>query len=184
MKKQVARKQCRQCKKKVEKDSGIMVKLSYVHEECLDEFIASHVKKGRSKRAGEVKHKASKTSPLTLTQTVFNKFIRIRDASPNGECISCNRVVIYGSPTCHAGHYYTRGARSDLRFNEDNVFAQCQNCNNYGDAETAVRFKESVIKKIGQKKFDTLAHRSQQDYSDKNLKKIRKKYAKKIKELE
>ncbi len=39
-----------------------------------------------------------------------------------------------------------------------------------------VQFKKNVIKRIGQKKFDKLSERIQQDYSEKALTKLQKKY--------
>ncbi len=177
---------CRICKKKIDKgDDYVRANLSYVCAgDCADEFIQKHIEKSRNKKRIKQNKRRTKMSPLMQTQKVFNRYIRVRDAVPNGKCISCPRLIICGSPTCHAGHFYSRGARSDLRFNENNVFGQCQNCNNYGDAETAVKFKEAVIEKIGQKEFDKLSVSTQQDYSEKALKKLRIHFNKKIKKLE
>jgi hypothetical protein len=182
---------CKQCTKIIKDDQEyIRIKLSNVHRECLDDFIKEHVKKGRKerkKRQREMKtfkQESKARKNLTYTQEVFNRYIRWRDTRPEdkGACISCGKVVEYGSRTCHAGHFYSRGARSDLRFNPDNVHAQCQNCNNYGTAETLANYKDNLIKKIGKKRFEALKERKQQDYTMKTLKQIRKEFKQLMKE--
>ena len=175
---------CRECGKNIHKESAIRSKLRYMCAEgCIDTFIDKHIAKAKDRKRIDKKKKGKKKSDLTLTQEVFNRYIRARDAFPVGKCISCDREIRYGQSTCHAGHYYSRGARSDLRFNELNVNSQCSNCNCYGDAATAVKFKEGVIKKIGQKEFDKLSIRVNQDYSKEKLKEIRTKYAQKTRDL-
>jgi hypothetical protein len=59
-------------------------------------------------------------------QKVFNEFIRLRDKlSP---CISCGKPL----PVKYdAGHFYSVGSYPNLRFNEDNVHAQCVECNQH-----------------------------------------------------
>ena len=56
-------------------------------------------------------------------QEVFNKWIRERDKDLG--CISC------GGSVDHAGHYFSVGQHSALRFHEDNVHGQCIGCNNF-----------------------------------------------------
>ncbi len=181
---------CRICKSNIdkEKDSYVRAKLSYVCEgECADTFIANHIEKGKNKKRIRQNKKRKQTSDLALTQTVFNKYIRIRDSYPSCKCISCGYKVTYGSQSTHAGHYKTVGSRSDLRFNEDNVHAQCEQCNYHNNcrAEGGVseNYAVNIVQKIGQKRVDALNEQVQQDYSDKNLKVIRLKYNKKIKKL-
>jgi hypothetical protein len=58
---------------------------------------------------------------LKKTQTVFNKWIRERDKDKG--CISC------GAEVSEAGHYYSQGHHSSLRFNEVNANGQCTRCN-------------------------------------------------------
>ena len=54
-------------------------------------------------------------------QKVFNAWIRERDQ--NKGCISC------GAEVTQAGHYYSQGHHSALRFNEVNTNGQCTRCN-------------------------------------------------------
>lgn len=58
---------------------------------------------------------------LKKTQIVFNRWIRERDKDKG--CISC------GSQVTEAGHYYSQGHHSSLRFNEVNTNGQCTRCN-------------------------------------------------------
>ncbi len=174
---------CKHCKKNIDKDEPIQViPLGQVHVNCMDDFVNKIFidnkmkKQKRQKEMKAYKKKVKTKSKLKQTQIIFNEYIRRRDATPIGPCISCGMAIKFGDKKCHAGHFYTRGARSDLRYNEDNVFAQCYSCNIYGDAKTMVQFKKNVIKRIGQKKFDKLSERIQQDYSEKALTKLQKKY--------
>jgi DNA repair exonuclease SbcCD ATPase subunit len=59
-------------------------------------------------------------------QKVFNEFIRLRDSKE--PCISCGKPL----PVKYdAGHFYSVGSYPNLRFNEDNVHAQCVECNQH-----------------------------------------------------
>lgn len=56
---------------------------------------------------------------------VFSKYIRERD---NYTCFTCGRVGSGGG--IHAGHFISKAVGGlALYFNEDNVHAQCYNCN-------------------------------------------------------
>lgn len=59
-------------------------------------------------------------------QKVFNEFIRLRDSKE--PCISCGKPL---PAKYDAGHFYSVGAYPNLRFNEDNVHAQCVECNQH-----------------------------------------------------
>ena len=59
-------------------------------------------------------------------QKVFNEFIRLRDR--NEPCISCGKPL---PAKYDAGHFYSVGSYPNLRFNEDNVHAQCVTCNQH-----------------------------------------------------
>ncbi len=174
---------CSNCNRKIKDDQEYRSFQIYnVHLKCMDIFIKKHVKKGKAQRRKRTKKQSSKE----LTQKVFNKYIRLRDTRPDdvGYCISCNRTLLYGASNAHAGHYKTVGARDDLRYNELNCHIQCQNCNNFGTTETGKNYTINIIKKIGQDKVDSLNERINQDYSEANLKEIRKKFSKLIKELQ
>ena len=84
-----------------------------------------------------------KTLPQLLkhAQVVFNKFIRERDKDKG--CISC------GAEIDHAGHYYSQGHHSALRFNEMNVNGQCLRCNNFMHGNL-INYRKGLIKKYGE----------------------------------
>lgn len=60
---------------------------------------------------------------LAKCQKVFNAWIRNRDQFKS--CISC------GSTVEQAGHYYSQGHHSALRFSEVNTNGQCVRCNHF-----------------------------------------------------
>lgn len=75
--------------------------------------------------ANEIKKYSKKTVPdlIKLATKHFNSFIRERDSDKG--CVSC------GARIQHAGHFYSGGHHSGLRFNENNCHGQCLRCNNF-----------------------------------------------------
>lgn len=89
---------------------------------------------------------------LKLLQAAFNAYIRKRDEKNKENCISCGKKV---NGTGHASHFFSVGAYPNLRFNENNVWRSCVECNvhRHGNtAEYAVRLRE----KLGDEKFNKL----------------------------
>ena len=83
-----------------------------------------------------------------IAVTHFHKFIRNRD---NGQpCISCGKYT-----TLQAGHFYSGGKHPTVRFNEDNVNGQCLRCNYYFSG-MLLPYRDNLIEKIGQERFDKL----------------------------
>jgi len=78
----------------------------------------------------------------------FHKFIRNRDQQQ--PCISCGKFT-----TLQAGHFYSAGHHPSVRFNEDNVHGQCKRCN-YFLSGNLTPYRENLIKKIGQERFDKI----------------------------
>lgn len=115
---------------------------------------------------------------LAKTQALFNKFIRLRDAGNN--CISCDKPP----KKKNAGHYKSRGAHPELRFEELNCHLQCEYCNTHLSANLS-NYRKNLIKKIGLDKVEWLEgpHEAKK-YSLDDLKEIQVVYKAKIKELE
>ena len=90
---------------------------------------------------------ASLPKLLTKAQIVFNKFIRERDKDKG--CISC------GNEITEAGHYYSQGHHSALRFNEVNTNGQCTRCNRWMHGNL-IHYRNAIINRHGQKKLDLL----------------------------
>jgi len=148
--------------------------------DCIVDYGMKNRTKGKT-----IKHKAEKKAfkdndkPLRVAeaQKAFNAYIRKRDE--NEPCISCGR---YHEGQYHAGHYKTTGARSDIRFNEDNCHKQCAPCNNHLSGNIG-EYTPRLIEKIGQERFLALGLNRVKGYSCEELSEIEKKYKLKLKEL-
>lgn len=98
----------------------------------------------------------SKTQPSLTTlidklDTVFSRYIRLRDAMPSGmfRCISCGKIKPIDQADC--GHFHSR-IHMSTRFDEDNCNAECRFCNRFS-ADHLIGYRENLIKKIGQQRF-------------------------------
>jgi len=108
-------------------------------------FIDDHKEREWKKEVKIRKEKLkTKSDYLKELQTIFNKFIRLRDK--NIPCISCgtNKADIQ----YHAGHYRSVGSTPELRFNELNCHKQCSRCNNYLSGNL-ISYRINLVKKIG-----------------------------------
>lgn len=92
---------------------------------------------------------------LAEAQTAFNAFIRARDAGL--PCICCGKPFEPQKPggSVDAGHFRSQGAAPQLRFDENNVFAQRKNCNRPGGT-TYSAFREGVVGRIGLEAVEAL----------------------------
>lgn len=93
-----------------------------------------------------------KSKWLAELQAVVNQYVRLRDI--NDGCISCNKDK-HWQGQWHAGHHYSRGHSSSLRFNLHNIHKQCSVCNNHLSGNIG-EYTPKLIEKIGQDKFDYL----------------------------
>ena len=113
---------------------------------------------------------------LKIAQQVFNKFIRKRDAGLN--CISCNKPC----KKENAGHYYSQGGHSAVRFNEDNVHLQCEACNTFLSGNL-LNYQVGIEKRIGSQKLmelQAIAH-DVKKWSKEELKELIDVYKQKLK---
>jgi len=164
---------------------------------CVDCIIKKAVKDNQAKREKEYekvlkpirkKNLATKEALKTYSkwmqelQVIFNRFIRLRDASQ--PCISCGTTkdVKYD-----AGHFYSVGAYPNLRIHEHNVHKQCsKNCNfeKHGNhAEYSIRLPE----RIGVDAFielQSIRHNTPLKLSVPEIKDLKSHYRKLIKNLE
>ncbi|MGD1502665.1 recombination protein NinG [Vibrio harveyi] len=81
-------------------------------------------------------------------QEKFNRFIVIRDTGK--PCISCGR---YLPLTC--GHFRSVGACPELRFDEENAYGQCVECNGNKSGNVA-EYRIQLIEKIGLERVERL----------------------------
>lgn len=104
-------------------------------------------KKREKVEAAEHREKLAESKPLAhwldLTQRVVNSYIQARDAGR--PCISCGTT---NSREWDAGHFLSRGARPELRFDPANIALQCASCNRHKGGNQA-QFRAGLIERIG-----------------------------------
>ena len=111
-------------------------------------------------------------------QPEFNKYIRLRDKGK--PCISCQR---HHTGQIHAGHYRSVGAAAELRYDENNVHAQCAPCNNHLSGN-AIDYRINLINKIGIDQVEQLeGPQEPRRYRRDDIIAIKAKYKAKVKEL-
>ena len=88
-------------------------------------------------------------------QPIFNRWIRLRDCGDEGgtNCIACGRWFKFED--LQAGHFHPVSAYDYLRFNEDNVNAECCGCNGF-DKFHLVGYAVNLRNKIGEERYDIL----------------------------
>lgn len=153
---------------------------------CNKEHAAKYASKNKHKGAEKIhkqKKKESKDNDKSLrtkeAQKAFNAYIRYRDASLC--CISCGRNH---NGQYHAGHYRSRGAHPELRFEELNCHKQCAPCNNHLSGNIS-NYRINLIEKIGADKVEWIEGPHEIiKYTCEDLKAIELKYKAKIKQLE
>jgi hypothetical protein len=127
----------------------------------------------------------SRSEHMREAQTLFNEFIRLRDAGQ--PCISCDSLpndhdLITGS-RWDAGHYRSVGACPELRFEPLNVHRQCVKCNR-NLSGNAVEYRIRLVQRIGADRVTWLEgpHQAQR-YTIEDLKAVKAEYRVKIKDL-
>ena len=136
-------KACKFCKKKSDKESGVMVNMSFFcNFKCAAQHgiklsLASKKRQSANKdKAHKDRKKAFRLSDTNhqhkLTQAVFNKLRVIQekkwfsDRGLEPVCISCDKPNM---DWC-CGHFKSRGSQGNLRYDESNTFLQCNRyCN-------------------------------------------------------
>jgi len=89
---------------------------------------------------------------LKLAQQVFNKYIRLRDEGL--VCISCQKPMRKGN--IDAGHLWSAGGHSNVRFNELNVNAQCSRPCNKDKAGDINNYRLGFVKRYSVEQLDEL----------------------------
>ena len=101
----------------------------------------------------------SRAEWLSELQAVFNRYIVLRDGK---KCISCgtdNPSIQY----C-AGHYRSRGAAPQHRFNELNTNTQCNHRCNLKLSGNIVDYRPALIKKIGLESVEAIENDNEVRY--------------------
>ena len=127
---------------------------------------------------------------MAEAQTAFNAFIRLRDEGLS--CVSCDVLNPPERPggAWDCGHYLTRGAHPELRFNEDNAWRQCKSCNggagNWSGKSRTVQqeYREQLVRRIGIERVAALeGPHNAEHWSADDLRAIKLKYREMSREL-
>jgi hypothetical protein len=169
---------CKNCKEKFEP-------IRFNHKFCLkNECIKAFVEEVKTNQWKTTK-KRMKEDLKTLqdwlkeAQTIFNKYIRLRDMGL--VCISCQQPP----KKKNAGHYYSSGGHSNVRFDEDNVHLQCEACNTFLSGNL-LNYQIGIQKRIGAQKLLELQERAHftKKWTIDELKEIIKTYKTKVRSLQ
>ena len=132
---------CKNCRQKFE---PIRFNQKYCfNEECVKAWVDyEKTKQWKAKKTQLKKEMMSLQDYLKIAQQVFNKYIRERDKGL--PCISCGKQP----KKANAGHYFSQGGHSNVRFHEDNVHLQCEHCNSYLSGNL-LNYQIGIEKRIG-----------------------------------
>ncbi len=145
-------------------------------------------KKARKKHRCDIERIKPLSKVMADTQVAFNAFIRLRDVCQ--PCISCDVMSPPGGWDC--GHYLTRGAHPELRFDEDNAHRQCKKCNggagfSFGGRKVLTvqqGYRVRLILRIGIKRVKWLeGPHEPKRYRVDELREIKAEYQRKLREL-
>lgn len=168
---------CKNCKEKFE---PIRFNHKYcLKDECIRAFVAETKEKAWKQTKTRMKNDLKTLSDwLKETQVIFNKYIRLRDEGKL--CISCNTIP----KKKNAGHYFSQGGHSNVRFDEDNVHLQCEHCNTYLSGNL-LNYQIGIEKRIGADKLIELQAKAhiEKRWSVEELKELIKIYKEKIKNI-
>lgn len=143
-----AQRKCKVCAAKFAPTRGIQ---SWCSPEC---GVTLATKLVGEKQAREHRAKLADSKPLShwldLTQRAVNAYVLARDDGK--PCISCGCWDAYA---WDAGHYLSRGARPELRFELENIARQCAACNRHkGGNQTQYRL--GLLARIGVESVEAL----------------------------
>lgn len=118
---------------------------------------------------------------MKVAQQVFNKYIRLRDAGL--PCISCGKELRKGN--IDAGHMWSAGGHSNVRFNEYNVNAQCSRPCNKDKAGDINNYRIEFINRYSIEKLNELDSiaKMEKKFTKDELKDLIEYYKKKIKDF-
>ena len=174
------------CKKLFTPERNMQPCCSYSCEtEYATKNVAKLVEDGKKLRARESNKKKKELKSkdkqvlIKLAQVLVNKYVRLRDQKK--PCVSCGTY----QAKWDAGHFFSQGGNSSIRFNTLNIHKQCFRCNRMLSANL-VPYKIEIVKRIGQTNFDKLEAKRNDiaKYNVEYLDKLIKVFRKKIKYLE
>ena len=167
---------CRICKTKFQPERKLQFVCSYLCSCAYSNQLKQKAEKKAHKEA--LIRLKTRTQWLKEAQTIFNRYIRIRDI--NRSCISCNKPM---RKKINAGHFKSVGAHPELRFDENNVHGQCEHCNSFLSGNI-LNYRKYLMEKIGIHELERIeGHNDAKHYTISDIKDIISTYKAKIKEL-
>lgn len=142
--------------------------------------VSKEVKRKEWNKTKKIKKEALKTKKdyVKELQVIFNRFIRLRDKDE--PCISCGKKL---GTKYDAGHYRSAGGNPELRFEENNVHAQCVYCNQHLHGNL-INYRLGLINRYGLAVVDWLEIQHEpKHYSIDELKEMKEYYKEQIKKL-
>lgn len=154
--------------------------------ECQAKFALDAIAKQRTARL-KVERKATREAKEKLkTRSDYIKEAQIavnayrRELLKDEPCISCGR---HHSGQYHAGHYISVGSHPELRFEELNIWKQCQPCNTHLSGNL-INYRKALVARIGLEKVEWLEGKHEpKNYSISDIKEIIIKYKGLLNEL-
>ena len=150
------RKKCKECRKLFQPLSSfhsccsVPCSIAWCKtKDCKDYMLG--VQKKEARKARKEYNESKKSHWENKLQVLVNRHVRQRDAGK--PCISCGttKPVQY----C-AGHYKTRGAHPELRFELRNIFLQCNKNCNLSKSGNIPGYRLGIIERKGQAELDWL----------------------------
>lgn len=172
------------CRKPFERKQDGQVVCSW---KCSLEYAKQQQEKREKKQKSENRKalrefkKSDKPTLKALAQKLVNQYIRMRDEREL--CISCGHNFANGRQR-HAGHFVAVSNSSLLRFDERNINAQCNICNDHKSGNLA-EYRKGLIEKIGIEEVEFLESkkRALKNWTVEELQEIITTYRQKIKDV-
>ena len=169
---------CKNCKEKFEPKTFLQKYCT--KEECLRVFVQKNNEKVWKEKVK--KHKqGEKETWLKLARVTCHTYIRLRDKDKG--CISCEKPL--QPKNTDAGHMWSSGNHSYLRYNEFNINGQCSRPCNKDKAGDINNYRINFIKRYSQELLDELDQQAKKEkrYNIDDLKEVIEYFKKKTNEL-
>lgn len=183
----IKQKKCKYCKELFTPKSSLQKPC--FKSECISKFyqenkkkIEVKVKKEQDRKRKEIKEGLKSISKVIAeTKPIFQRFIRLRDKEK--PCISCGSFE--GQP--QGGHFKKAEIYTGVIFDERNCHKQCKKCNVFLGGNEA-NYRVNLVKRFSEEFVSELERYADETrnykYTREELKEIKEKYQKKIKEYE
>lgn len=170
-------KKCRNCQERFNPIRSTLEKFCQ-KDECIRAMVCETKEKLWKQNKKKMKEDIMTVQDyMKIAQQTFNKYIRLRDQGKN--CISCGQKP----KKENAGHFYSAGGHTAVRFDERNVFLQCEHCNTFLSGNL-LKYRENLLIKLGFEEFERLSVDAMKTrkYTREELKEVISIYKQKIKD--